>query len=89
MTDQEIYSREAEIKSSIAAMQGSGKIDEGEFATMGILITGALLSDDETSLRMAHDGLRRLSGQRRGNVIDTGRLLGLLDITYWSLRRLD
>jgi hypothetical protein len=80
--------REGVIKESLKSMQQAGKIDEGEFSAMGMLITDSLLSRDVVALNAAHDGLRWLYGHRRGNVIDTGRLLGLIDVTFWALRRI-
>jgi hypothetical protein len=85
--EQPPVTREGTIKKSLAGMRSAGKIDEGEFSAMGMLITDSVLSRDAVALRTAHDGLRKLYGQRRGNVIDTGRILGLIDITHWALRR--
>lgn len=69
-------------------------ISEGCFSSLGMLITDASLAADEPALRTAHDGLRRVYGKQVRDGDDhkcaeqRGRVLGLIDVTYWSLRRL-
>lgn len=70
-----------------------GDHSEGNFSSIGMLITDSLLSRDAEALHALHDGLRRLYGEqlRRGarQMETTGRLLGLIDVTLWALRRVD
>jgi hypothetical protein len=86
---EEIVTRAKEIRESLAEMQRDGKIHDGEFNVMGVLITDSILSRDVAALRTARAGLRKIYGQRRGNVTDTGRILGLIDIVSCALRRVD
>lgn len=70
-----------------------GDTGEGNFASIGMLITDSLLARDTEALRVLHDGLRRIYGDalRRGTrqMETTGRVLGLIDVTGWALRRID
>ena len=81
--------REENVREAIAEMRETPDIEEGQFSSLGMLIADSTLFLDEVALRAAHDGLRRLYGQfsRRGKVTDRGRILGLIDVTYWALLR--
>ncbi|WP_405642727.1 ROK family protein [Streptomyces sp. NBC_00019] len=85
--------RLTEVQSMVDAMKSEKEIPEGRFTALGMLITDASLAADEQALEAAHNGLRWLYGRyvRDGADIraeQRGRLLGLIDVTYWSLRRL-
>ncbi|NNN30484.1 ROK family protein [Streptomyces sp. S3(2020)] len=85
--------RLTEVQSMVDAMKSEKEIPEGRFTALGMLITDASLAADESALEAAHNGLRWLYGRyvRDGADIraeQRGRLLGLIDVTYWSLRRL-
>ncbi|MEV6170050.1 hypothetical protein AB0L99_17700 [Streptomyces sp. NPDC051954] len=89
--------RTTEIRSLLDEMRVDYGMTEGCFSSLGMLITDASLAADEPALRAAHDGLRVLYGQFGGDGDDgkdpktaeqCGRLLGLIDVTYWALRRL-
>jgi predicted NBD/HSP70 family sugar kinase len=85
--------RLTEVQGLVDAMQAEKEIPEGRFTALGMLITDASLDADEPALEAAHNGLRWLYGRyaRDGADIRTeqrGRLLGLIDVTYWGLRRL-
>ncbi|GGL83709.1 hypothetical protein GCM10010129_29230 [Streptomyces fumigatiscleroticus] len=82
------------MQNLIDEMRVEQEIPEGCYSSLGMLITDASLAADEPALRTAHDGLRRLYGKlvRDGDAHkgaeQRGRVLGLIDVTYWSLRRL-
>ncbi|MBO4258374.1 hypothetical protein [Streptomyces griseorubiginosus] len=86
--------RATEVQNLIDEMRVEQWIPEGCFSSLGMLITDASLAADEPALRTAHDGLRRLYGRQVRDGDDhkgaeqRGRVLGLIDVTYWSLRRL-
>lgn len=86
--------RLTEVRDLMDEMKSEYEIPEGCFSSLGMLITDASLAADEPALRAAHDGLRRLYGKhvRDGDEYkgaeQRGRLLGMIDVTFWSLRRL-
>ncbi|MFC8126843.1 ROK family protein [Streptomyces sp. NPDC057302] len=90
------YDRATEVQSLIDEMKSSGDISEGLFSSLGMMVTDASLAGDEEALDAAHEGLRRLYGRQRqlrdqhgeSSAELRGRLLGLIDVTYWALRRL-
>ncbi|MER5258832.1 ROK family transcriptional regulator [Streptomyces sp. NPDC002855] len=77
-------------------MKSSEEISDGLFSSLGMMVTDASLAGDEEALEAAHEGLRRQYGRQRrlrdgqGDAAAElrGRLLGLIDVTYWALRRL-
>jgi predicted NBD/HSP70 family sugar kinase len=76
-------------------MESSPHIDEGLFNTLGMLVTDASLAADESSLKEAQDGLQwlyrahaALSSPDDEQIEQRGRLLGMIDVTHWALRRL-
>ena len=82
----------AELAESIfSAARQDEWMQEGDYTSLGMLITDAILRRDRADLDVIHNGLRRLYGKFRETSarIDIGRLLGLIDITYWALRRID
>lgn len=90
-TERTARTREGTVREAINELLDTVYITEGEFSSLGMLITDAVLTRDEASLRSAHDGLRSVYGRysaRSGETAETGRLLGLVDVTYWGLRRL-
>jgi len=96
MSEQESARRDraTEVRDLIGDMQVDYGMSDECFSSLGMLITDASLAADEPALRTAHDGLRRLYGQLvpEGDnpkvVEQRGRLLGLIDVTFWALRRL-
>jgi len=86
--------RVTEVHDLLEEMRAEYEIPEGCFSSLGMLIVDSSLSADEPALRAAHDGLRRLYGKhvRDGDedkcAEQRGRILGLIDVTFWSLRRL-
>ncbi|WP_405624996.1 ROK family protein [Streptomyces sp. NBC_01396] len=81
--------REAEVRRLI------GLLDQGPseslFQAVGMLISDASLSADEPALEAAQDGLQWLharSSAMQKDLEQRGRLLGLIDVTHWALRRL-
>jgi hypothetical protein len=85
--------RLTEVQNLIDELRVDQEIPEGCFSSLGMLVTDASLAADEPALRAAHDGLRQLYGKhlREGDdkgAEQRGRLLGLIDVTYWALRRL-
>lgn len=81
-----VRTRHEEVGPLIDEMRNQYVIEEGLFSALGMLITDAVLSHDEATLREAHDGLRRLYGHHPNSAMH-GRLNGQIDITYWALRR--
>ncbi|WP_242905574.1 hypothetical protein [Actinomadura terrae] len=88
--------RRAEVRRLIDEMEHDTKnISEGQFSALGMLITDASLSADEPALVECQDGLQwlhrryldvgALDGQEREL---RGRILGLIDVVHWALRRL-
>jgi len=80
----------------IEAMGEDKHISDGQFSALGMLITDASLSADEAALVEVKDGLQWL---HRTHYLDVpasegearerrGRILGLIDVVHWSLRRL-
>ncbi|MBO2445708.1 winged helix-turn-helix transcriptional regulator [Actinomadura barringtoniae] len=80
----------------IEAMGDDKHISDGQFSALGMLITDASLSADEDALVEVKDGLQWL---HRTHYLDVpasegearerrGRILGLIDVVHWALRRL-
>jgi len=83
--------REGNVREILAEVTLIDCAYESDFSSLGMLITDSLLSRDEAALRAAHDGLRRLYGRYRDRTdhrVDTGRIIGLIDVTHWALRRM-
>jgi predicted NBD/HSP70 family sugar kinase len=79
----------------IGQMESAQLIDEGQFNALGMLVTDASLSADEPALEAAQDGLQWLYSRHEvlsepdeDHVEQRGRLLGMIDVTHWALRRL-
>lgn len=82
----EPHTRHGEAEKIIDQMRDLYVIHEGVFSSLGMLITDATLSRDEVTLHKIHDGLRWMYGHHP-NGSHKGRFLGLIDVTYWALRR--
>ncbi|MFC7303937.1 ROK family protein [Streptomyces monticola] len=88
------YDRATEVQCLIDEIKSAEEISEGLFSSLGMMVTDASLAGDEEALEAAHEGLRRRYGSQlrdgRGElaVEQRGRLLGLIDVTYWALHRL-
>jgi predicted NBD/HSP70 family sugar kinase len=87
--------RHAQVRRLIDEMESAKLIDEGQFSALGMLVTDASLAADEPALEAAQDGLQWLYSQHEvlrdpddGQVEQRGRLLGMIDVTHWALRRL-
>ena len=87
--------RHAQVRQLIGEMESAGVIDEGQFNALGMLVTDASLAADRPALEAAQDGLQwlysrqeALSDPNDNQVEQRGRLLGLIDVTHWALRRL-
>ncbi|NUT27106.1 MAG: ROK family transcriptional regulator [Streptomyces sp.] len=87
--------RLTEVRAMLEEMRSLDEIPSGKFSSLAMIVTDASLTADEPALRAAHDGLRRLYGSHLRADRDKGtraqqhgRLLGLIDMTYWALRRL-
>jgi hypothetical protein len=87
--------RRTEIRRLIDAMEHAKVISDGHFSALGMLITDASLSADEPALTECQDGLQWLhrhyldvaaldAPQRE----QRGRILGLIDVVHWALKRL-
>jgi hypothetical protein len=87
--------RRTEIRRLIDAMEHAKVIGDGHFSALGMLITDASLSADEPALTECQDGLQwlhrhyldvdALDGAQREQ---HGRILGLIDVVHWALKRL-
>ncbi|MFB4307127.1 hypothetical protein [Actinomadura sp. GTD37] len=87
--------RRTEIRRLIDAMEHAKVISDGHFSALGMLITDASLSADEPALTECQDGLQwlhrhhldadALDGPQREQ---RGRILGLIDVVHWALKRL-
>jgi len=87
--------RRTEIRRLIDAMEHAKVISDGHFSALGMLITDASLSADEPALTECQDGLQwlhrhyldvdGLDGPQREQ---RGRILGLIDVVHWALKRL-
>jgi predicted NBD/HSP70 family sugar kinase len=83
-----------EIRQLTGEMDGCPKLTEGQFNALGMLINDATIASDGPALEAAQDGLqwlcRRYSDgeQVATEAVHHGRLLGLIDVTHWALRRL-
>ena len=87
--------RHAQMRQLIGEMESARIIDEGQFSALGMLVTDASLASDEPALEAAQDGLQWLYSRQEAlsdpdddQVEQRGRLLGLIDVTHWALRRL-
>jgi hypothetical protein len=84
--------REGNVREILVGITLVDYSDEGDFSSLGMLITDSLLSHDTEALRAMHDGLRSVYGkyrERTDHRVDLGRILGLIDVTHWALRRVD
>ncbi|SFO90951.1 MULTISPECIES: hypothetical protein [Actinomadura] len=87
--------RRTEVRRLIEAMEHAKVISDGHFSALGMLITDASLSADEPALVECQDGLQwlhrhyldadALDGPQREQ---RGRILGLIDVVHWALKRL-
>lgn len=87
--------RHAEVRRLIGEMEAAELIGERQFNALGMLVTDASLAADEPALAAAHDGLQwlfrrqaALSEPDAAQVERRGRILGMIDVTHWALRRL-
>lgn len=87
--------RQQEVRRVVDAAETAESIGEGQFSALGMLVTDASLAGDEASLEEAQDGLQWLYRARVADetpspaqIEQRGRLLGLIDVTHWALRRL-
>jgi predicted NBD/HSP70 family sugar kinase len=83
------------VRRLIGEMEAAELIAEGQFNALGMLVTDASLAADEPALEAAHDGLqwlyRRHAAPTESDAAQAeqrGRLLGMIDVTHWALRRL-
>lgn len=87
--------RRTEVRRLIDSMEHAKVISDGHFSALGMLITDASLSADEPALVECQDGLQwlhrhyldvdALDGPQREQ---RGRILGLIDVVHWALKRL-
>ncbi|GAA1567940.1 hypothetical protein GCM10009678_58450 [Actinomadura kijaniata] len=88
--------RASEARRLIDSMEHAKSIGEGHFSALGMLINDASLCADEAALVAVQDGLQWL---HRAHYLDKanldpdqreerGRILGLIDVAHWALRRL-
>ncbi|MGH3243116.1 MAG: hypothetical protein ACRDNL_22245 [Spirillospora sp.] len=87
--------RRTEIRRLLDSMENAKVISDGHFSALGMLITDASLNTDEPALVECQDGLQwlhrhyldvdRLDGPQREQ---RGRVLGLIDVVHWALKRL-
>jgi predicted NBD/HSP70 family sugar kinase len=87
--------RHAQMQRLIGEMESVRIIAEGQFSAVGMLVTDASLASDGPALEAAQDGLQWLCSRQEAltnpdddQVEQRGRLLGLIDVTHWALRRL-
>jgi predicted NBD/HSP70 family sugar kinase len=71
-----------------------GEVGTGDFNALAMLIVDAVLDGDDASLRAAQDGLQRVYGEQSWledpsaeQMESRGRVLGMIDLVQWSLRR--
>ncbi|MFG2090516.1 MULTISPECIES: hypothetical protein [unclassified Spirillospora] len=94
-TTDSVRDRRTEVRRLIDAMEHAKIISDGHFSALGMLITDASLSADEPALVECQDGLQwlhrhyldvgALDGPQREQ---RGRILGLIDVVHWALKRL-
>ncbi|WUI01713.1 hypothetical protein OHR68_07810 [Spirillospora sp. NBC_00431] len=87
--------RRTEVRRLIDSMEHAKVISDGHFSALGMLITDASLNADEPALVECQDGLQwlhrhyldieKLDGPQREQ---RGRILGLIDVVHWALKRL-
>ncbi|TDD31924.1 MarR family transcriptional regulator [Actinomadura sp. KC06] len=87
--------RRTEVRRLIDSMEHAKVISDGHFSALGMLITDASLSADEPALVECQDGLQWLHRHYLDvNALDgpqreqRGRILGLIDVVHWALKRL-
>ena len=88
-------SRLAEIRRLTDEMDSLDHPTQGHYNVLGMLVNDATLAADAPALQAAQDGLQWLcrrypdtEGDRIDGSEHRGRLLGLIDVTHWALRRL-
>ncbi|WP_329521750.1 hypothetical protein [Spirillospora sp. NBC_01491] len=87
--------RRTEVRRLLDSMEQAKVISDGHFSALGMIITDASLTADEPALVEVQDGLQwlhrhyldvqALDGEQREQ---RGRILGLIDVVHWALRRL-
>lgn len=89
------HDRRTEVRRLIDAMEHAKVISDGHFSALGMLITDASLSADEPALVECQDGLQWLHRHYLDvGALDApqreqrGRILGLIDVVHWALKRL-
>lgn len=87
--------RRTEVRRLIDSMEHAKVISDGHFSALGMLITDASLSADEPALVECQDGLQWLHRHYLDvDALDApqreqrGRILGLIDVVHWALKRL-
>ncbi|WP_433335331.1 hypothetical protein [Spirillospora sp. CA-294931] len=87
--------RRSEAQRLIESMEHAKVISDGHFSALGMLITDASLNADEPCLVEVQDGLQWLQRDYLDvTALDPeqreqrGRILGLIDVVHWALRRL-
>jgi predicted NBD/HSP70 family sugar kinase len=87
--------RHAQVRRLTGEMESVKIIAEGQFSALGMLVTDASLAADGPALEAAQDGLQWIYSRQEAltdpdddQVEQRGRLLGLIDVTHWALRRL-
>ncbi|RFU42566.1 MarR family transcriptional regulator [Actinomadura logoneensis] len=88
--------RLAEARRLLEGLEHAKSIEEGRFSALGMLITDASLCADEPALTAIKDGLQWLHRTRYLDVPaldpdqreERGRVLGLIDVAHWALRRM-
>src|SRR4051812_21626047 len=79
------------IQDLVTEIAQSAAITDGDFSALGMLISDASLAADSPALEGALDCLQGLYRRYTDDGTDAelrGRVLGLIDVTHWSLRRL-
>jgi hypothetical protein len=87
-------SRLAELTGLLEELEEQPEIVAGDFNALAMMIADAILDADDATLTAAQDGLQRLYGLQAWieepspeQLEARGRLLGLIDLLQWTLRR--
>ena len=87
--------RHAQVRRLTGEMESVRIIAEGQFSALGMFVTDASLAADRPALEAAQDGLQWIYSRQEAltdpdadQIEQRGRLLGLIDVTHWALRRL-